>query len=75
MCTVVVPADWGVGVAEWEYPGVMNRRIERGGSRERRGRYISNLERTCGSNTLKMLGKICTEVWPADKCVGVSGSG
>ena len=51
----------------------MNRRIERGESRERRGRDMSNLERTCGNNTLKILEKMRTEVGPDDKGVGVLG--
>ena len=45
----------------------MDRRVERGGSRERPGRDISNLEISCGNNTLKLFGTMCTEVGPADK--------
>ena len=51
----------------------MNKRIEGGGSRERRGRDISDLERKCGNNPLKRFGKMCTEVGPADRGVGVLG--
>jgi hypothetical protein len=52
---VVMPADEGVSVAEWERPGTIKRGVEEGGDRERQGRNINKLETTCGKNTLKLL--------------------